>query len=421
MPIIKTPVGTFRAQTSGIALSKWDYETERSETLVLQYAPLNGSFAYLPTLSGEGKSARLSWDKRAAMYFSKEVDMDYWRTSTYMAEINGVVYSQYMRWVQEFITAHGFFIPHTICKDTSPDQCFLRSANGDTFTENTFDRLASLAVHMRPLTKPEMTGVMLRARSAPVDVYCDGSTAGASPVGHGIVEYYSELMACLKVDDGQDYATALDTCTAVSRGGVVFTHIQMRHYATYTAGTPFSQNIERAAVIPQPKDLPAPGTSTSDAVIAGFILGLIILGVAACMQKLHMWSILNDRCCGGSRRMRVSGKAPLEGGYSQSSELPTYVEWSWLSPSARTKVRHACPPVHSHGFKDPPPLTPTLTLTLTLTYAYLPLTYPSHNLTTKRASAAAVEVVVVAVRIAWGVPEQSCVIRHWPRWAMTAM
>jgi hypothetical protein len=72
--------------------------------------------------------------------------MNYWRTSTYMAEINGVVYSQYMRWVEEFITTHGFFIPHAICKGTSPDDCFLRRANGDTFSEKTFDRLASLAV-----------------------------------------------------------------------------------------------------------------------------------------------------------------------------------------------------------------------------------------------------------------------------------
>jgi hypothetical protein len=397
MPIIKTPVGTFRAQTSGIALNKWDSETERSETLVLQYAPLNGSFAYLPTLSGEGKSTRLSWDKRAAIYFSKEVDMNYWRSSTYMAEINGVVYSQYMRWVEDFILSRGFFIPHAICKDTNPDDCFLQSANGDTFSEKTFDRLASLAVRMRPLTKLEMTGVVLHSRSSPIDVYCDGSTAGASPIGRGIVDYYTELMACLKADDGQDYATALNICTAASSGGVVFTHVQRRHYATYTAGIPFSENIERAAIIPQPKDLPAPGTSTSDAVIAGFILGLIILGVIACMQKLHMWSILNDRCCGGSRRMRVSGKAPLEGGYSQSSELPTYVEWSWLSPSARTKVRYVCPPVHASVVNTPslnpdPNPNPTLTLTRFLT------------LPTKRASVAAVvaeeEVVVMAVQIA---------------------
>ena len=332
LPIISTPVGTFRAQTSGIALSQWS-DTGPSNVIVLQYSPANTTNAYLPTIIGEGKNVRIFWDKTAAIYVSQNIDMSYWQTSTYMAEVNGVVYSNYMSWVKAYIKSNTFFIPQNVCKTGESGgisgTCYLRSVNGDTFSEDTFNRLAMLAVHLRPLTAPHMSGVKLQANSVPTDLYSEVVNVGGSPLGRGIADYYKALMTCLAGDDGDDYAEALNKCH--SQDAVTYVHIADSHYITFESGAPFALNMERLQNIPEPKDLPAPGASMADWIIAVSLFSSVLLGIVACMQKLHIWGVLYKRCCGGERK-RVSRKAPVEGGYSQSSELPTYVEWNWMSP-----------------------------------------------------------------------------------------
>lgn len=339
VPVVDSMGMKFMGQTSGIALSRWTNTHGRPEStvVVLQFMPRDISSCYIPILQGEGKNVKLYWNKDSAIFWSDNIDTNYWKSSTYMAEINGVVYSQYMTWVMSYVKDRKItFMPQRICDGVDMSVCYVMEANGDTFSEDTFNRLASLAVDLRPLIAPMMTGILLTAESRPRDLYSDGSMLGSNADGQLMVIYYTNLLECLRNLSLTitSFPSALSLCH--KKGDDVYVHIADNHYMAYKSyNSPMAQVIEREQVVPQPRDILAPGTSLADMVIAWCILSIAIIGFMACCMKLHLPQYFYGRLV--NTRGRSMSAIPTEGGYSQASELPTYVEWSWLSPTSSMK------------------------------------------------------------------------------------
>jgi hypothetical protein len=331
LPIIRTSSESYNEQTSGIAFRRLN--DRHSQIVVLQLVPVNATICYLPIIEGSGTNARLVWNKRAQIYYSFSLDAAYWKTSTYMGEVNGVVYSHFMEWVSDYLKNNGHFIPYSVCMGYL--DCALASRQGDRFLEGAFQRLANLAVHLLPLTTPRKTDLVMTSTYSPQNVYLDGASEGSTVLGRSVINYYQMLRTCLDAVQSQsstkDMATAMSSCH--KDVDVAYVHVKDGHYLTFKGGNPFATTVETSQVIPEPTDLPAPGISITDKVIAAILLVFIIMGIIACLYRLYIiqyiYGVLKNR------RTRVTAKASADGGYSQASELPRYVEWNWMKTLGR--------------------------------------------------------------------------------------
>lgn len=129
--------GTFKFQTSGIALRS----TETSAIIVLEFKPVNISACFLPIImksydvNGSEVNSTLIWDKRSTVSYETQIDPKHWMQSTFLGIINGVVYRNYLNWVEEYLTKSPgkYFIPQSICSGSEEDSCFTLPSTGDTF------------------------------------------------------------------------------------------------------------------------------------------------------------------------------------------------------------------------------------------------------------------------------------------------
>ncbi len=128
--LIETGAGTFSTKTSGLAMRS----TSTGEVIVLQYKPMNYSSCFLPALgSGKGENATVDWDKRAEVEHHNEIDTSYWQQSTFLARINGVVYKNYMRWIEAYVASNMQFSPQSICSTVNDLSCFTFAETWETF------------------------------------------------------------------------------------------------------------------------------------------------------------------------------------------------------------------------------------------------------------------------------------------------
>lgn len=182
LQIISTSVGTFSTQTSGLALRS----TTTNEMIVLQYQPKNFGSCFLPKIrylltqsdannssidadepvvdrqnvqqmSNKKKqppnveshsptasptsvpeqitSIMLEWNKEAEIVYYTDIDTLYWQQSTFLARINGVVYKNYVLWIEDFILRNRLYSPQSICSSEYEFSCYTYSVTWDTFLE----------------------------------------------------------------------------------------------------------------------------------------------------------------------------------------------------------------------------------------------------------------------------------------------
>lgn len=131
--VIETEVGTFSTHTSGLALRS----TTTDNVIVLQFKPKNYTTSFLPRFLSSTNSSivtGLSWDKRAEIIYYDNIDTSFWQQSTFLARINGIVYKNYVKWLEEYIRHHAVFRPQSICSNEFDiDACFVLADTWDTF------------------------------------------------------------------------------------------------------------------------------------------------------------------------------------------------------------------------------------------------------------------------------------------------
>lgn len=136
--------GSFKLQTSGIALRN----TLTSIIIVLEFKPLNISACFLPIVNKNVKSGiggkvndTLTWDKRSTVSYQDNIDSKYWVQSTFLGTINGVVYRNYLNWIEEYLkkSPGKYFTPQSICSAVEEDSCFTLPSTGDTFLASRYD------------------------------------------------------------------------------------------------------------------------------------------------------------------------------------------------------------------------------------------------------------------------------------------
>lgn len=129
--VIETIAGTFSTQSSGLALRS----TTTDNVIVLQYKPKNYTGCFLPILvPSHNGSFGLVWDKRAEIVYKDHIDTTFWQQSTFLAHINGVVYKNYVKWIEEYMQSNGNFLPQSICSnELDPSSCFTNAVTWDSF------------------------------------------------------------------------------------------------------------------------------------------------------------------------------------------------------------------------------------------------------------------------------------------------
>lgn len=123
---ITSQAGSFSVQTSGIALRS----TDTTALVVLEFEPMNYSACFLPVI---GPNSTLLWDHRSVISYMTELDITYWQQSTFLARINGVVYANYVKWIEEYLKKHSTFIPASICSGSDALSCFTGAQTWDNF------------------------------------------------------------------------------------------------------------------------------------------------------------------------------------------------------------------------------------------------------------------------------------------------
>jgi hypothetical protein len=129
---ISSQAGTFKMLSSAIALRS----SETSAVVVLEFRPVNVSACYLPLIvyDEDHKNGTLVWDKRSTVTITRELDVSVWQQSTFLGRINGVVYENYMKWVDDYLLTSGrSFVPQSICSTADEMSCFTLPTTGDTF------------------------------------------------------------------------------------------------------------------------------------------------------------------------------------------------------------------------------------------------------------------------------------------------
>lgn len=129
--LIPSQAGTFSIQTSGLAMRS----TNTPAIIVFTFEPANYSASFLPFI---GPNATIEWDSRATVTYITDLNVMYWQQSTFLARINGVVYANYIKWVEDYVRRNPFFIPFSICSNADSLSCFTKSHTWDTFIADRF-------------------------------------------------------------------------------------------------------------------------------------------------------------------------------------------------------------------------------------------------------------------------------------------
>lgn len=128
--LIETSVGTFSTQTSGLALRS----ITTNIIVVLQYRPKSFANCFLPKVRyNHNGSYALEWNKEAEILYHDEIDTNTWQQSTFLARINGIVYKNYIFWLETFLENNKIFSPQSICSNEYEYPCFTYSKTWDTF------------------------------------------------------------------------------------------------------------------------------------------------------------------------------------------------------------------------------------------------------------------------------------------------
>lgn len=190
--IIETIAGTFSTQSSGLALRS----TTTDNVIVLQYKPKNYTGCFLPIfIPSDNGTYSLLWDKRAEIVYKDHIDTTFWQQSTFLAHINGVVYKNYVKWIEEYMQSNSNFLPQSICSsELDPSSCFTNAVTWDSFLADryaiyfsschlcdlnsagwrfSFHLFAKLSVRINAIIPPRATELKFLSATEPVEVSFD--------------------------------------------------------------------------------------------------------------------------------------------------------------------------------------------------------------------------------------------------------
>eukprot|EP01035_Chromulina_nebulosa_P017300 gene17300-22837_t len=112
-------------------------------------------------------NTQIYWDKRAEIYYRTELDIKYWQQSTFLARINGVVYENYIKWIDKYLQKHKTFIPQSICSNADKSSCFTQAHTWETFLYDSLEVLSQLAVQMHAIIPPRASEVQVLSNTEP--------------------------------------------------------------------------------------------------------------------------------------------------------------------------------------------------------------------------------------------------------------
>lgn len=163
--LIDTAAGTFSTQTSGLALRS----TMTNLVIVLEYKPKSYSGCFLPIIEAvhEGNYA-LYWDKRAELLYHDQIDTVYWQQSTFLAHINGIVYKNYVMWIDRYMQSNRVFSPQSVCNSEHEYACYSNAETWETFLQDSLQVFAAFSVRIHAIIPPRATELRLLSSTEPV-------------------------------------------------------------------------------------------------------------------------------------------------------------------------------------------------------------------------------------------------------------
>lgn len=157
---VLSQAGLFDFQSSGLALRSHDTSIE----IAIQFEPANYSACFLPLLR---ENSSIYWDKRSKISYSDKLDLEYWQQSSFLGILNGIVYSNFVTWVDKYIIDHPFYIPHSVCSSADATTCFISSQTSETFVVHSLAALADLTVEMHTVLPLRTTEIRILSEREP--------------------------------------------------------------------------------------------------------------------------------------------------------------------------------------------------------------------------------------------------------------
>jgi hypothetical protein len=245
------------------------------------------------------------WDKRASLQYWDKIDPVHWQHSTFLGNINGVVYENYIKWLDDYVEQHPVFIPQSICSSPdqiSPDQtdssCFQFSHTWENFISASLQQFASMSVELHAMLPPRAQELQVLSNTEPTILYTNAQLEGtghldgdnsrkqhhttsastiltkdketvkdldlvlgsrySESMSHTgeVVEvsesdmagYYSEMIACMNAYTLEDFTSALRSCMI---GEHAYIHIQGNKYYKISPRHPFAVDQTYFVSIPQ--------------------------------------------------------------------------------------------------------------------------------------------------------------------------
>lgn len=134
--LIETAAGSFSTQISGLALRS----TSTNQVVVLEYKPKSFGGCFLPILEAESDGDySLYWENKADLVYHDEIDTMYWQQSTFLAHINGIVYKNYVVWLQNYMQNNRLFFPQSICNSEREFNCHSYATTWETFLHDRYN------------------------------------------------------------------------------------------------------------------------------------------------------------------------------------------------------------------------------------------------------------------------------------------
>lgn len=184
--LIKVPTSStsFGMQTSGIALRS----TTTDEVLVFEYKPFSYEASFLPIVKMNETTSKaedtrrveddhLYWDKRVVLEYTSYLDTSHWQHSTFLGHINGIVYTHYVDWIEEYLSEkERVFVPQSICSSPSSSvdyedlSCFALADTWESFIAQSLAVFSSLSVELHAMLPPRAREIQILSNIEPLHV-----------------------------------------------------------------------------------------------------------------------------------------------------------------------------------------------------------------------------------------------------------
>lgn len=138
----------------------------------------------------ENEENGIYWDKRAVLEYMTELDQSRWQHSTFLGHINGIVYSYYVDWLEEYLSSkERIFVPQSICSSPSEStdhqdlSCFETADTWENFITQSLETFSRLSVELHAMLPPRASEIQVMSNIEPIHVTMvsdEGSSSSSS-------------------------------------------------------------------------------------------------------------------------------------------------------------------------------------------------------------------------------------------------